>query len=458
MDQTILTASPASSDQMLLDAARRALAAPRGRLAIVLHLSRLRAPRSYHGRIARPVLEQAAPRLSGTVYARSNGDLLLLCQEPTAAETLMQPAALVQELSLLFGADPTDMGFISVWPLGTESAGFRSYLEEPAFAPPILPGPAEDVAPAQTAAIAEWLKASLRTPVPELLGQQTAVVLHAGRDVPIGSRLSPLFREFFVHTQGGHAGLDPWLERHVAGALDARLLAHMQHDLEEGGRLSRASVHAGLAIHLNLALPSVASPAFGRLVQAARAAGARIGVEISVVEALADLPMLDYAAGLLRHAGFGFVLEGLDEASLGFARLGGLGADFIKLDWSQGLVQAPGARRRAVEQQLQALGLERVLLQRADTTDAVGWGQANGITRYQGSFLDSVQGATRMFHCHTASLCTLKQCVTRGAAAGTPGRAGCSNPALLDLPPEAPPADTVRGGLLDASPAAALTW
>lgn len=448
---------------MLLDASRRALAMPRGRMAIVLHLSRLRALRSYHSRIARPVMDQAAPRLSGTVFARSNGDLLLLCQEPASADAAMQPAALVQELSLLFGADPAEVGFISVWRLGTESAGFRAYLDEPAFAPPILHGVAEEVVPAQTASVAEWLRASQRQPVPELLGQQTAVVLHAGRDVPIGSRLSPLFREFFVHTPGGPGGVDPWLERHACGALDARVLAHLQHDLEEGGRLTRPSVHAGLAIHINLALPSVASPAFGRLVQAARAAGARFGVEISIVEALSDLPMLEYAAGLLRLAGFTFVLEGLDEASLGFARVGSLGADFIKLDWSQGLVHPPGARRRALELDLQGLGVERVLLQRADTAEAVGWGQANGIHRFQGSFLDSVQGATRMFHCQTASLCTLKQCVSRGASAGAVGRSGCANPALLDLPPEAPPgADTVRGALmLDAAPAApapALTW
>jgi EAL domain-containing protein (putative c-di-GMP-specific phosphodiesterase class I) len=449
---------------MLLDAARRALAAPRGRLAIVLHLSRLRAPRAYHGRIARPVLDQAAARLAGTVYPRSNGDLLLLCQEPTSGDASLQPAALVQELALLFGAEG-DLGFISLWHLGTEAAGFRAYLEEPAFAPPILPAAAEEVTPAQTAAMAEWLKSSQRIPVPDLLGQQTAVELHAGRDVPIGSRLSPLFREFVMHLPGGAAGMDPWLERHVAAALDERLLAHLQHDLEEGGRLTRASVHAGLAIHINLALPSIASPAFGRLTQAARAAGARLGVEISIVEAFADLSMLDYAAGLLRHAGFAFVLEGLDEASMGFARLGSLGADLIKLDWSQGLVQPPGPRRRTVEGHLQALGLDRVLLQRADTADAVGWGQANGINRYQGAFLDSVQGATRMFHCHTASLCSLKQCVARGAAAGTQGRTGCSNPALLDLPPEAPPsADSVRGALASAAvapmrvPAPAHRW
>jgi len=450
---------------MLLDASHRALASPRGRMAIVLHLSRLRAPRAYHGRIARPLLDQAAARLSGTVFARSNGDLLLLGQQPAPGDSAAEPAGLVQKLSLLFGADPAEVGFISVWRLGSEAAGFRAYLDEPAFAPPILPGLGEDVVPAQTAAVADWLHASQRSPVPELLGQQTAVVLHAGRDVPIGSRLSPLFREFIVHTPGGPGGIDPWLERHARAALDARVLAHLQHELEEGGRLTRPSIQAGLAIHVNLSLSSVASPSFGRLVQAARAAGARFGVEISIVEGLADLPMLDYAAGLIRLAGFAFVLKGLDEASLGFARVGSLGADVIKLDWSPGLAHAPGARRREVELNLQALGVDRVLINHADTADAVAWGQANGITRYQGSFLDSVQGATRMFHCQTASLCTLKQCVARGAAAGGAGRAGCANPALLDLPPEAPPGpDTVRGALmLDApshamAPVSALAW
>jgi EAL domain-containing protein (putative c-di-GMP-specific phosphodiesterase class I) len=446
MDQTILTALSPSTDQMLRDAAKRALAAPRGRLAVVLHLSRLRAQRSYHSRIARPVLDQAAPRHGGMVFARCNGDLVMLGHAPDAEEDAVDPGLLVRELLQLFGTEAAESALVSLWLLGSEAAAFRAYLEEPAFTPPVLPAVAEDVQPGHTAAVAEWQKASARMPVPELLSQQTAVVLHAGRDVPIGSRLSPLFRELSVR---GPDGLDPWLERHVSAGMDARLLAHLLYDLEEGGRLTRASVSAGLALHINLSLPSIVSPAFARLTQAARAAGARFGVEISMTEAFADLPMLDYAAALLRHAGFAFVLEGLDEASLGLARLHPLEADLVKLDWSHGLLHAPGAYRTAIEQRLRALGAERLLLDGADTADAVAWGQTLGITRFQGSFLDSVQGATRMFFCHTATLCTLRQCVSRGALAGTPGRAGCANPAMLDLPPEAPPgADTVRGALL----------
>jgi EAL domain-containing protein (putative c-di-GMP-specific phosphodiesterase class I) len=380
------------------------------------------------------------------VFAKGNGDLVMLGHEPDAAEDAADPHALVKDLLALFGTEAAESDLVSLWLLGTEAAAFRAYLDEPAFTPPVLPAVAEDVVPGHTAAVAEWQKAAARIPVPELLSQQTAVMLHAGRDVPIGSRLSPLFRELSLRAPDG---LDPWLARHVSAGLDERLLTHLHYDLEEGGRLTRASVCAGLTLHINLSLPSIVSPAFARLTQAACAAGARFGVEISMTEAFADLPMLDYAAGLLRQAGFAFVIEGLDEASLGLARLHPMGADFVKLGWTHGLLHAPGANRTALEQRLQAFGTDHVLLDGADTAEAVAWGQSAGITRFQGSFLDSVQGATRMFFCQTASLCTLRQCVTRGASAGTPGRAGCANPALLDLPPEAPPgADTVRGALL----------
>ena len=453
MDQTILTALTPSTDQVLRDAAKRALAAPRGRLVVVLHLSRLRAQRSYHSRIARPVLDQAAPRHGGMVFARSNGDLVMLGHAPDQDEDAANPEVIIRELSQLFGAEATESSLLSLWHLATEGAAFRAYLDEPAFTPPVMPAVAEEVVPGHTAAVAEWQKASDKTPVPELLSQQTAVVLHAGRDVPIGSRLSPLFRELALRLPDA---LDPWLERYVSTALEERLLAHLHHDLEEGGRLTRASACAGLALHLNLSLASIISPAFARLVQAAQAVGARFGVEVCLTEAFRDLGILEYAAGLVRHAGFAFVLKGLDEASLGLARLHAIDADLVKLAWSQGLLHGPGAGRNAIEQRLRALGLERVLLDGADAAEAVAWGQAVGITRFQGSFLDSVQGATRMFFCQTASLCSLRQCVSRGASAGMPGRAGCAHPAMLDLPPEAPPgADTVRGALLIQPPAIA---
>jgi EAL domain-containing protein (putative c-di-GMP-specific phosphodiesterase class I) len=434
---------------MLMDAAKRALATPRGRFALVLHLSRLRAPRSYHARIARSVLDQAAQRHAGMVFARSNADLLMLCHEPAGSDGAEQPAGLQAELSHLFDEEPTESALISVWRLGSQAGGFRAYLDQPSFAPPVLPLVAEDVQPAHTASVAEWLRGASRLPMPELLGQQTAVIMQAGRDVPIGARLSPLFREVTVLSPGGPGGMDPWLERHVWSGIDARLLAHLQQDLEDGGRLTRASVQAGLPLHINLSLASIVSPGFARVTQAARAAGAHLGVEISLIEAMADLPMLDYAAGLLRQAAFAVVLKGLDEASLGFAGLAGLAPDFVKLDWSEGLAHGSAARRKLIDSRLQALGPGRVVLNRAETADSVAWGQASGINRFQGSFVDSVQGATRMFFCQTASLCTLRQCVSRGGSAGTAGRAGCSNPALLDLPPEAPPsADTVRGSLL----------
>jgi hypothetical protein len=78
------------------------------------------------------------------------------------------------------------------------------------------------------------------------------------------------------------------------------------------------------------------------------------------------------------------------------------------------------------------IGLDRIVLQGVESEHVVAWGQARGISRFQGVFFDHAQAAARMAGCPGAQACTLRQCVGRASSQGIAGRAGCTNPALLD--------------------------
>ncbi len=78
------------------------------------------------------------------------------------------------------------------------------------------------------------------------------------------------------------------------------------------------------------------------------------------------------------------------------------------------------------------LDSDRIVLHRAETEAAVTWGQAQGISRFQGRHVDAMLGAGRILHCPLSRGCTLRQCIERGAAIADVGRSGCGNTALLD--------------------------
>ena len=138
--------SPGSSDQLLVEAVRRAVRHPERRMALVLHLSRLAppAPRPHHRRIARAILEDTAQRHEGQVFTLRNGDMVLLCRaaefgrETRSARqagrqgarrpALPDPAALPEALSRLMRADAADPARLTtVWRLEHEPEAVASY-------------------------------------------------------------------------------------------------------------------------------------------------------------------------------------------------------------------------------------------------------------------------------------------------------------------------------------------
>ncbi len=460
----------AGAEHLLFEAARRALRAPEEWLALALHLGRLAppAPHPHHRRIARALLHEAAERHGGQLFPLANGDLVLLCRRPEnlvgTASRADDPLKLPRALAALFSAETADpAAIVSLWRLAEHAEPFLAYAAErldtalpaaggageaPAFAPPDEPR-------------MDGLAVLAAAPgFAELVERQTAalIVRAAGGRQP---RLRPLFRELgfrlpalaarFAPARDARA--DPFLFRHLAFHLDQRMLALLEAtlpaaDLSQGSSYERANeplwtrgAPSGLALHLNLTLGTVLGPVFDRFAAICRALGVSLGVEIALIEAAADAESFAHARATLGQAGFRLVLDGVSHLALPLCRPEALAPDLLKLEWSERLAALGAAEDRAFAASLAAIGPERVVLQRADAENAVLWGLAHGITRFQGRHVDVMLGAARMASCPGAAGCTLGQCAERAGAATAAGRRACRNLALLDAaaPGEGPP-------------------
>jgi EAL domain-containing protein (putative c-di-GMP-specific phosphodiesterase class I) len=454
-----------SAADAFLQEARRQVARAGGRgsagerVALVLHLSRLSppAPRPHHRRVARALMQDTAEWHEGQLFALGDGDLALLCREAAnrAGKPAERPArvadaaALPEILRRLLRIDtPPGLDLVSVWKLGTDGGKLLDYAQSSAArrerhaARREGNSVVEEDFAGQTGvvdALGSFIGAGAVT---DLMQRQSAVTVGSGADGKSGIR--PLYHEVTFSIAGleervmpaSSVASDPFLFRHLAARLDRRMLEALC--LEAGGDGPLNVAQAGPpALHLNLTVPGILSADFSRLVAVGGAMPGRIAVEISLLEAVADVAAFARARARLAECGFAFVLDGVSHLSLLMTRPALLGADLVKLDWSPRIGELADDERVALDHALRDIDLSRVVLHRAETEAALRWGLARGIRRFQGRHVDAMLGASRIVSCGFAGGCALRQCIERAAATSTVGRSGCLNRALLDA--AAPP-------------------
>ncbi len=441
-------------ERLLLEAVRRAGRSPEGRMALVLHLSRLTrvGPRPHHRRVARAILDDTAQRHEGQVFALGNGDLVLLCRvadqarPPSArrqpALASPDPTALPDTMAALLHAELPDPARVTtVWPLQHELAALTAYAtarmsesapeEEPS---PLGPGLAGQIAEVDAiAAVAE-------SPViAGLVQRQVGVLVPQPNPTsgPGGPPLLPLYREvgFSIAALEARAGApgkavaDPFLFRYLTLRLDRRMLALLADVAGTGGALDIAGAGRGsLSWHLNLGLPAILSDGFARFARVSRSVGAAVGIEVPLVEACADPQAFAGARRAVADAGMTLVLDGVSHLALLLVRPGVFRAALVKLDWSPVMPDLPMQERLQVLVALERLGPDRVVLHRAESEAALRWGLAHGIRRFQGNHVDAVLAAGRSLGCPRSAGCTLRQCIERTAVVGPGGRTGCDAP------------------------------
>lgn len=498
----VAVCEPALPERLLAEAARRAMRHPAGRMALGLHLSRLPALRPFHRQALRAILEDTAARAEGQVFRLSGGDLVLLCRAPHPAEAgdpafapsfagtnpQALPAILTQLLRTAVsglasegaGASPgtalagdtasaggVPADIMSVWHLETQARALRDYAAGQLAAvaqdvPPVVPAtPAPGGAPdAQTATAGAVVALAETMPPAQLLRRQTAVLLAARSggapeaDGEVARAVQPLLRELICQVEeleaclgaAGEASSDPYLRRHIVARLDRRVLGVLAEALEQGGPLDLAAA-GPLPLHLNLALPTLLSEAFGALMDVARTAGAQLGVEVSWIEAVSDPVAFARVRRRLAEAAVPLVLDAISPLALVLSRPWHLlepilPTDLFKLFWSPRLADPPAGEGPVLAAALERLGPQRVVLLGTDGEDALRWGLARGIRRFQGRHADRLLAATRMAGCPRlgtpSGLCPLRVCVAQAARVGAArvegagAGGGCIAPVLLD--------------------------
>ena len=364
----------------------------------------------------------------------------------------MPPEALPDTLARLLRVDAQDpTKLVTVWPLDQSVDQLLVYANA-RLAESVKAPSAEREFSVVTGAVDAIGTLVATGRIQDLMQSQTAVVLPSKGVV--GSvqaqsgvseqALAPIYREVSFSIPaleariraGGQASADPFLFRHLAARLDRRMLDVLRQELGSASPLDLAADRGRGAsaspLHLNLTLPGVLSDQFARLTAACRDAGAPLGVEVSLIEACADIDAFATARRTIREAGMTLVLDGVSHLSLLLARPAALCPDLLKLDWSPRMTDLGEEEARQVRLALQDFGIQRVVLHRAETEAALRWGLAQGIRRFQGRHVDAMLAASRILHCPSSSRCTLRQCIERASATGPAGRAGCENTALLD--------------------------
>ncbi len=443
--------APMAAGPLLLEAVRRAVRQSRPTVALVVRLARLvPAPRPHHRRIARAIIDDAANRDEGQVFALGGGDLVLMCRQDAPACT-----ELATTLPRLLGVDAGGTEpLVSCWTLPGEAADLLSYAEARAAEAPAAPPTPPERVPSGSR-IERVAKAAGSDRVADLLHRQTGIVL-GGATNRDGSEMTrqirPLYREvsFSIAALEGRAGpgdpvrADPYLFQHLAGRLDQHLVQALMHVVgAQAGPSALDPARAGAPrLHLNLTLDTAHSASFAAILERIEEVnGICPAVEVALIEAMAQPALLGEVARHLEARGSGLVIDGVAAAALLLAELSPLPAMLLKVDWAAHLPRLGPDQAAALQAAITRIGPSRVVLHRADSEAAISWGLARGIRRFQGRHVDAMLAAARLAACRHADGCTLRQCAERHTALGTAPRQFCHDHALLDAgAPEAPPA------------------
>lgn len=432
------SASPevVTQESLLLATAERVGRIRDGRVAVHLHLSKLRPHnrQDSHLRIALRMLDPLVQFHRAQMFMLTNSDIVILCKDvkPTELDNM------IYRLRGLFSKDPltfADSGdgrdrFYSWYDLETDYDLFLELTQRlnedarrrmrdrqaNAALPPMEPRGLHDV-----------LDKLANIDIAGLVRRQSCIALNERNRAAVG------FQEFFVSMADLQRTVAPdvnlmgnrWLFQHLSQVLDQRVLAS----------IANTDFHTlPPAISVNLNISTIFTPAFRSFEAYLRSHGMKLIVEAQVLDVFADLGTYFYARDQLRERGHTVLLDGVTALTLQFMDATQYGTDLVKVFWSPDFLD-PGVGmdvRRAID----VIGVERLVLGRCDSESAIQWGLETGIPRFQGRYVCAMQSATAMSMCDKASRCTLQQCVLRHAVIAGRPRGECHNIDQLDAFPQ----------------------
>lgn len=206
-----------------------------------------------------------------------------------------------------------------------------------------------------------------------------------------GSDARKVFDEIYVHIAHLRQMLkkevdffsNRWLFKYLTQTLDARVL-------EIIGRDPAHYLQNPISLNLNAeTLLSEAFSAFNAAVPAAMKVA--VVVEVPVVDVFADITGFTVARREVQKMGYRVCLDGLTAKNLIHIDREHLGVDLLKVQWNADAgSDLQTAENRELAAAIQRCGTKRIILCRCDSKNAIEYGQALGVSLFQGRYLDGL--------------------------------------------------------------------
>ena len=172
------------------------------------------------------------------------------------------------------------------------------------------------------------------------------------------------------------------LFKYLTELLDHRMLAMIKHD---------PARYLELPISLNLNIRTLLSDAFLEFDESVKpSVKVSIVVEIQASDVFDDMRAFVLARDQLQKLGYRVCLDGLSELSFLQIDREKLGFDLVKLQWNADMPGEQTPQSRKIAEAVRVCGANRIILTRCDNRKAVDYGQAMGVSLFQGRYLDKL--------------------------------------------------------------------
>lgn len=391
-----------SQEYLLLDYLQRLGRNLEGRVAVHLHLSRLRANnrREHHIRIAAATFEGIVQNYEGQTFILSNQDIFFVCRGASVADidtAVMKVRFLFSEDPLSQGDEEEDIARFCTW------YNLETQFDEVLQSVKAMHRERERLARMNTTeAESGPARRSNRKPIePEQLGKLETFLSRADLSnlmrrqpvcaIPPGMPPQPVFQELYISIGDLQNTVLPefdltanlWLFQHLTQTLDNRMLSMLI-------RNDDSSIASSFSINLNVA--TILAPHFLNFDASLKAvARGTVVIELQKIDIFGDMGAYLFARDFLRERGYRICLDGLNHLTLQFIDRERLGLDLLKLIWSPDMGDDVSSQRLTeLKDHVDRCGRARIIMCRCDSDEAVRFGQSLGITMYQGRYVDKL--------------------------------------------------------------------
>lgn len=381
----------------LLDYAERLSRHTENRLAVHIHLSRLRSHREdHHVRIACNCFEVLVRRYDGQLFVLSNRDIVFVAKGAKRSEV----DKVVTKLRYLFNEDPLadeagrDTGRFCTWyDLERDHEDFYAAAAK-------LKRQAEARRNRARAAGARSAEEMQPEHLGRLVEQLSTMDLSALiRRQPVcavapDGELRPVFNEVFVSIGDLQRRVMPGVELASNPHLFAYLTQHLDRRLLR--TLPELEAQAPLSTSININVQSVLSPQFLEFDNRLRAQTRKtIVLEVQPANVFADVGSYLFARDFVRDRGYRMCLDALSHLTFPLIDTARLRLDMQKIVWSDDMLELDGSTRlKQLADAIRRAGTSRVILCRCDSPAALEFGRSLGLSLFQGRHVDRSLAAT----------------------------------------------------------------